>query len=294
LNISAVGFADTTVIVIRNQENIIVSLRPQTNVLNNVAVASRQTNNIDLPPPNYIANEQIIGNALQDFMLFGNIKNSFGADANRNLTAVAWGTRNYGELIPVFAHQEETKGSRYLYEDWVPGLVVNQNDSIIRNRLFMFNYDKIDGNLLLTADMKEFITVDKQQIKLFALKGKDGASYIYSRVPAIASNEFFLQLAAGSKYVLYKLTKTKFVKANYVNTGLTERGNNYDEYVDDYTYYFVNIKTNTAKQFDIKKRSIRESFLLEKPAVDRYFSDHKNEDINESFVKGLVTYINNN
>jgi hypothetical protein len=46
-------------------------------------------------------------------------------------------------------------------------------------------------------------------------------------------------IAKGTKYAVYKLTTTKFVKSNYHTDGVTLTGNPYDEYIDKHKYYLV-------------------------------------------------------
>jgi phage-related tail fiber protein len=193
-----------------------------------------------------------------------------------------------------FSHKENTKGSRYLFDNWVKGSVVNKNDVLINNENFSFNYDKISNELYLTSDKKQSIEIDKEQIKSFILKDNSGKEYDFVRVDAIKPNTFFQSLStvAGNKFAAYKWTKTRFKKSDYRTDGLTESGNNYDEYVDESTYYAVDLKTNTVIPFELKKKSIKEAFGTDKPNTDKYFSEHKEDDFNDDFITGLVNYLN--
>jgi CarboxypepD_reg-like domain len=310
LIISAIGFTDTTLSV-KDQTTISAVLSPKAKSLNEVVISGASQNS-ELPAPDQIAKDQIISNALSDYVKGADINYSItqssgifnppaGATVSKGADGriIAWhiattevlNTVNTGSLIPVFSHQEDTRGSRYLFDKSVKGMVVNQFDTIINNPAYLYNYDKIGGNLLLTQDNQNYIEVDKQQIKSFALKG-DNAGYVFEHVRSVKDNNFFEVVLKGTKYAVYKLIKTKLIKANHQTNGYTESGNYYDEYKDERIYYFVDVKNNTARQFELKKKSIKEVFGVEKVKTDKYFSDHINEDINEDFIKNLTVYLN--
>ena len=125
-----------------------------------------------------------------------------------------------GGFLPVYHQPVETKGSRYLMSDWSGGLVVNQFDTIIRNPTYLFNYDKITGDLLMTQDKKTYIEVDRPQVKSFALQNNSGG-YVFMHAPLIDNGDRYFQvLWQGDKYAAYKSIKTKLIKANGITTGL--------------------------------------------------------------------------
>jgi hypothetical protein len=193
--------------------------------------------------------------------------------------------------MPVYHQPTETKGSRFLLENWSPGLVVNQFDTIIKNDSYSYNYDKITGDLLMTQDMKSQIEIDRSQVKSFALKTNE-SGYVFVHAPLIDNGDRYFQLLGkGDKYAAYKSIKTKLIKANGVSTGLTSVGNDYDEYVDEVVYYFVDLKNKTVKQFELKKKSIKE-VAPEKDKTEKYFADHKKDDVDDRFVAGFVHYLN--
>jgi hypothetical protein len=143
----------------------------------------------------------------------------------------------------------------------------------------------------MTQDMKTYIAVDKSQVKSFALKTNDGG-YVFVRTPFINNDRYFELIGKGDKYEVFKSVRTKMVKANGVSTGLTSVGNDYDEFVDEFVYYFVDLKNQTAKQFELKKKSIKDATAAEKAKTDRYFADHKMDDIDDHFLTGLVDNLN--
>jgi len=50
--------------------------------------------------------------------------------------------------------QENLHGSKFLFDNWVHGFAISPNDSIKQNDAYLFNYDKLDGNLIFTKDQK--------------------------------------------------------------------------------------------------------------------------------------------
>jgi len=97
--------------------------------------------------------------------------------------------------------------------------------------------------------------------------------YEFAKVPLISQQNFQLVLVKpGKKYALYKTINTKFVKANYVSDGLTERGNNYDEYVDEEVYFVVR-NDNTLRTVQLKKKIIKTIFFEEADAVNKFLQN---------------------
>ena len=192
-----------------------------------------------------------------------------------------------------FHYKDATQGSAYLFDKWVKGSVVNNNDSVVSNPSFLFNYNKMRGALLVTQDQKTYIELDRGSIKSFTLEDAFGANHTYAKQTIDDKTVFAEVLAKGTKYAAFKVTKTKFKKADYHTDGLVETGNNYDEYIDECEYYFANLKSKApADKFSMKKKSIKEIFGVEGTKVDTFFSQHSSDKIDEAFVENLVDYLN--
>jgi hypothetical protein len=142
----------------------------------------------------------------------------------------------------------------------------------------------------MTQDQQNYIDIDREKVHSFALKNND-IGFVFTRVPSI-SKDYLELLGQGPKYAALKSIKTKLVKANGESTGLTTVGSDYDEYVDTYVYYILDLKSNAAKQVELKKKSIKDAIEGDKDKVEKYFTDHKRDDINDNFVKGLINYLN--
>ena len=207
----------------------------------------------------------------------------------QNFTA----TGNYtGASLPVFGHKDDTKGSRYLFDKWVNGSVVNSKNESINNSSYLFNYDKLNKSLLVTTDKKSVIEVAAADLNNFVLKDEHSI-YHFVHLSFINPNLFFIEIEKDSaKYSLYRVLKTKFIKSNYRNDGLTESGNNYDEYLDESDYYIIFPNHTTYKKIELKKKNIKEALVMESAKVEDYFSHHKNDELTEFYLKGLVQFLN--
>lgn len=195
--------------------------------------------------------------------------------------------------FPVVKEKEYTHGSRYLFADWADGSVINAKGLLVKNPAFLFNYDKIQGDLLLTHDKKNAIIIDKDKIQSFILYNQTKEPYIFEKVPAIDNIHFIQVLSSGSKYKIYKLTKTKFIKSDYSTNGLVTTGNSYDEYVDENTYYVLNVQSNLLQKLILKKKSIKEIFENEGNKLNNFFKEHSTSSIDDHFLKNLGDYFNN-
>jgi len=223
-------------------------------------------------------------------------ENSIRVDqAIQDLTDLQAGNGNsraVGSFVNFHAGKENTRGSRYLFPDWVDGAVTTQNGVVISRDSLMYNYDKITHDLYLT-DQKTVVQVDASSIKTFTLRS-EGKSLVFVKVGALQPNLFYQQLVdpGTAGYGLYKLVRTSFEKANYHTDGMVESGHNYDEYTDENDYYIGLPGGKEFKKVDLKKKSIREALAAAKPKVDAFFSSHRGDDLNELFLVQLIASLN--
>ncbi|MDB5139808.1 MAG: hypothetical protein JWR12_1724 [Mucilaginibacter sp.] len=216
-----------------------------------------------------------------------------GYTANNGTSGgLLYGNGGVGGLFPTFHPTEETQGSRYLFSDWVTGYVVGSQDSVFKNPNYGFNYDKIGGGLLLTQDKRSAIEIDPSKIKSFTLYDNLNQPRTFEYVPDINKKRFPQLIAGGGKYKIYKLTTTKFVKNNFHSDGMTSTGNNYDEYVDEYTYYVLNVQSKQLQELSLKKKSIKAVFAGEGKKLDSFFDAYSAGNINDAYLKSLGDYMN--
>jgi len=313
LIISAVGFGDTS-LVAGGRHTIDIILLPRTTPLGE-AVVTGVAPGADNSSSQEATREQIISDAFQNYVRGAEFSNGqlrttgmvavtpppgrltvpFTTAQTRQVSTSVNGfgplnTLNSGATLPMVTHQEDTKGSRYLLKNFAPGVIVDNAGHIITDSFNLLNYDKIDGQLMIATDARNYLEVDKEKVVAFAFKTPD-TSFVFLNVPALSKVNYFLLIANGPKYSVYKSVRTKFDKANYQSNGLVESGHNYDEYVDKETYFWVR-NDDSAGVFELKKKSIKTAFERDKAKVDAFFSQHKYDDIDDSFVRKLIVYLN--
>ena len=145
--------------------------------------------------------------------------------------------------------------------------------------------------MLITADEKNVIAVDRSSISSFSLS--DGhEDYHFERVDVINPQAFLQVLEKKNNgYILYKLTVTKFEKADYHTDGLMESGKSYDEYSDQYKYFVVLPDNKGYKTVVLKGKVIKEAFD-DNPKFNEFYSSRKNAAVNESYLIEVVRFLN--
>ncbi|MGZ3834286.1 MAG: carboxypeptidase-like regulatory domain-containing protein [Mucilaginibacter sp.] len=195
-----------------------------------------------------------------------------------------------GEISP--SHQKgNLRGNRYLLDKFAHGFLVNSDGMLVHNANYLFDYDKMDGSILLTRDKKTIVDVGWDLTKSFTLYSNKDERFEFEKVPSLDKTHFVQVLASGSKYKIYKVIKTRFVKSDYVNNGVTSHGNDYDEYVDDADYYVLDVQGSLQKKLSLKKKSIKEDFAKDADKVNKYLSDNSG-DIDDAYLSKLGTFMN--
>jgi hypothetical protein len=213
---------------------------------------------------------------------------STGYLANENISNA--GTS--GGIINGLGHQKgNVHGNRYLFDDFAHGFVVNAQGALYANPIYLYDYDKIGGGIMLSVNNGAVSQLDDAQIKTITLFSNDDKTYVLAKVPLIDNGHYVQVLASGSKYNIYKATKTTFVKSDYVNNGVTTHGNDYDEFDDDFTYYILDVQANQVQKIAPKKKALKTAFVKDADKVNKYLADHSG-DIDDVYLAGLGAYMN--
>ncbi len=203
----------------------------------------------------------------------------------------ASGSNSTGTMVS-FTFKDETKGSRYLFPNWVKGSVIDSGSHLYNNPTFLFNFDKMNHGLLLTVDKKDISEIEKVDIKSFTLINNQGVSLVFVRIPSINPEVFFQPIGESTgDYAAYKLTTTKFVKANFKSDGMVETGKNYDEYVDNTEYYIVYNNGKEYKKVELTRKSLKKAFA-DNPKATAYFAQYKSDDVDENYLNYLMRALN--
>lgn len=303
INLSAIGFEDT-VLIIENNAPLNIVLRHTERNLDTVTVTNARRN--------YQVNNQLKNQMLQSELTHYKTENNLssgGADVYTGVRVVDNGgslrgvpyhvvtnapsSNIYqGSAIPEFRTKEDTKGSLYLFDNWMKGVVSNAGDhSLIDDPKNNYNINKITGELVLTRDFNSALYIDKNKVQFLILFDSINNKHTLMIVPVINSDVFCEVIAMGDNYDIFKLTTTKFVKANFRSDGMVSSGNNYDEYVDTKSYYLLDVKNNNVTKFELKKKSLKQAFNNVSKAND-YLNSQKSDEINDAYLKGLAEGIN--
>jgi len=286
LKVVCKGFRDTLVSV-NNQTSFAVVLRPTVNI-----VASRS--NIQKPADDHtdINFATFSATMTRDEPSLPNHLETY-TDARGVKTTLTSGSYDMaqGAIFPVFMHKEATQGSRYLFDTWVHGYVLNAGDSVIQSPELFFNYDKMGGSLLLSKDKHAAIEIYKENVKSFTLFDAFNQPSTFAMVPDIDKGHYVQVLSSGNNYKIYKAITTKFEAANYVSDGVASTGNNFDSYQDECTYYILNVKTNQLQKISLKKKILKQAFAADGPKADSYFKTN-DADIDDNYLASLGDYMN--
>ncbi len=194
--------------------------------------------------------------------------------------------------LPSMAHKKgSVHGNRYLFDDFVHGFIISPANQVVQNFDYLFDYDKIGGGLLLTSNNKAVTQVSDSEIKSFTLYGPDDLPYKFEMVPAVNKLLYTQVISSGDKYNIYKALNTKFIKSDYVNNGISAHGNDYDEYVDEATYFVMDTQTKQLRKLSLKKKSLKENFAKDADKLNKFMSTNT-EDINDEYLTKLGDYLN--
>lgn len=290
IGISCVGYRDTMINVTAAVE-LSITLRGGVNIAGTKdrAVANDESkNSLMVPLAGAMRLSRIDVNPVNNRPVVMNVPHigAFSVQRGYDFNATA------GSIFPVFNPKEETKGSRYFYQNWVHGVVIDAEGKISSGNDYLFNYDKINGGLLATKDSHSAIEVDRDKVSFFVLVSSTGDTVTFANVPQIDPTHYVQILASGSKYKIYKTLKTNFTKANYSTDGIMTTGNNYDEYVDESSYYVLNVQTNQMQKFTLKKKVIKEVFAKEGDRSNKFIADHASDDIDDFYLSSLGSTLN--
>jgi len=147
------------------------------------------------------------------------------------------------------------------------------------------------GDLYLSVTNASVMLADKDVIKSFTLFSPKGQMMTFEQVKEISKDLYLQVISSGSKYKIYKAIITKFTPSNYKTDGIVSSGNTYDEFIDEYAYFVLNLSANSLRALKIRKKDIKEVFAAEGNKLTDYMTAH-NGKIDESYIKDLGDAMN--
>jgi hypothetical protein len=196
-----------------------------------------------------------------------------------------------------YANDISLNGKNFYFDSsWVKARILSANNTIINSDSFLFNFDKIDHRLLITKDFKKIFEIDRREFKAILFYWHDSA-YIFKHINFINDKDLFeVIISDNSKYSLYKVTRTKIVKAHYGGSSFSAASDKAsDVYMNEPEYYIF-----------FPNREYRTIHLLKKAAIERLFKLNPDSDIvneylhmagnkelyGENEFKQLILYLN--
>ncbi len=189
--------------------------------------------------------------------------------------------------------KEPTRGSRYFFKHFVRGFIINENGELVKKPGSIYDYDKVSGQLLLKPLNSPVLTVKTTDVQSFTLYDNGQNAFVFERVPAIDSQKFVQVLSFGLKYKIYKLLETHFVSANYRDDGIDKEGNKYDEFVDEGSYYVLNVESGRVQKFSPKIRSLKEAFSNDDDKLNKFIALHPSDTVGDVYLSNLGEFMNN-
>lgn len=188
---------------------------------------------------------------------------------------------------------DSIKGSPLLLKTWVRGVVVTMNDSVIDDRDLRMNFNKLQGQLIVTRDEKNYLHTEKRDIKGFVLY-TDSGKLIFTKVPEINAKDYFQLLGMGNTCTLYKKVSTTVKGPGYYTNGSPEAAVRDARYEDYNTYYLMDVddRNRFPGKFYPIKRSVQSVFGFDNDKLQQYFTQHGDAAINDAFIIGLAAYFN--
>jgi hypothetical protein len=201
---------------------------------------------------------------VQTAMCQDTIKKDDNVLSNQEHMLAAWGVQpNVNETpLPTYFEKEETKGSPYLSQNWMRGILELSDHRRIPeiNQYMFFNYDKYNSRLVLIDKQNKISFYPVDSISGFVLTDGD-KTYSFEKIQSIGK-DFLLESVLKSEkgFSLYKRIISRAVAASYVSFGYYSEGQKYDEFVDEYEYYLIYPDKVKFRKFYLNEKSIHKAF----------------------------------
>jgi hypothetical protein len=189
---------------------------------------------------------------------------------------------------------KDVDGSPYFNANWSTGSVTTTSKETFAGNL-VFLYDKLKQQLYIkTKDSATVIQADKAQISSFSLITGGGTHTFvpaWSYTPANNADFFEILVKDDKGYTLLKQNKSKYVKADPRDMEKQRLGEVYDAYQDQNTY-FIHGADGSLVPVELKERSLEKALAPIKNKVSSYYEQHRDSELNENYLIGLVQSLN--
>ncbi len=198
-----------------------------------------------------------------------------GAAAQQNLNKLT--EDGYMGPVQIFDNRYAgVHGTPYLTEEWMEGIVYFNNGK--ETPFPKIRYDAYQDEILAQKNQQQEMVLLKGQIKGFQLLEKDNAPLIFKKatamdeLPIAVENDQFVQILFEEMRIgLYAVHKKLFIKANF--QGAYSAGNNYDEFSEVLSTYFVKMANGELTEVKLNKRSVLKAFDNYKSEIAAFIKD---------------------
>lgn len=146
------------------------------------------------------------------------------------------------------------KGSPFLADEWMPGILCLKDSSLIR-RAFVYKFDAY-GNEIWAKDSTGFVRVlQNAQLRSLDVSQPDGTTCALRKygIPELGgAHRLFRALHEGKNYTLVMDVKKTLKKSNLEDRGLVTVGNAYDWFEDQSTCW-LKIQQQPFLEVNLKK-----------------------------------------
>ena len=193
-----------------------------------------------------------------------------------------------GESLPQYS-SGNIKGSRYLTETWLQGTVVPVTGNTVVGLLVMF--DKQEQDIYVKKnDANKILLLDKGQVKSFSINNRFFISG--SLLSGGETGKFYEKIAGReNKIALYKLTTTKYIKADKTDAERIKRGDFDDEFKDEVTYY-IKSGNDPLQRIRLREKDLIKALPGEEKKIKAYLNMRGSGDNEEATYADLVNFLN--
>lgn len=186
------------------------------------------------------------------------------------------------------------KGSPFLEEAWLPGVLCLKDSSLIR-RAFVYKFDAY-GNEIWAKDSTGFVRVlQNAQLRTLDLTQPDGNICAFRKydIPGAGSPHYLYRtLYTGKKFVLALDAKKILKKSNLEDRGLVTVGNAYD-WFENLPTYWLKIQDQPFVETTLKKNKFLDALPANasKKAADFCKSKGYKAKLSQEEAAALLQYL---
>ena len=164
------------------------------------------------------------------------------------------------EIRTIPARKKELLGSTFLYENWTVGDIYLNSGTVLND--MPLKYD-ILGQDLLILNKGSLFGIKLNFVEKFNLLTSEGdyLDFVVNKewtIDGSPGSGVYQLIVQDGDYGLIKITKVKFVKANYYVA--LDAGQKDDEYVQSSDFYFLNFATKVLTKVPRGKKKLIEYF----------------------------------